>query len=370
MATATSKNPQRSRLLRLCMAGLAGAVIMALILLAPGCATPVTFGALPVTTPQAPVFIPERNQFIARDGAALGLTAWESETGNPEIVIVAVHGMNEYAEMFYLAAPYWAQRGATVYAYDQRGFGRSPGRGLWPDEELMREDLRGAVDAARSLHPDAEITVVGVSMGGAVALSAFASDNPPAADKLILSGPGLRGWGAMNPLYRASLWMSARTRPGWVVVPPRRFVTIRPTDNEEMLRHIWADPLRLKDNRIDQVHGVVSLMESAHKRAPNLPASLPVLISYGAKDIVIPEDAVKRTTPRLPDHVRTVYYTNGYHMLLRDLQAETVYEDYLAFMRDDTAALPSGETEWPWRQSRQEYAQKQALPIAPGAEAH
>tara|TARA_R110000787_G_scaffold7096_2_gene24481 strand:- start:5 stop:961 length:957 start_codon:yes stop_codon:yes gene_type:complete len=314
------------------------------------CTHPITQGPQLMIDPVAPGFDVENNVFVSADGAHLGLTVWPAENaGSQELVVVGVHGMNDYANAFHMAAPYWATNGVTTYAYDQRGFGRSPGRGIWPDEELMRDDLRTAVDVARAMHPDAVITVVGISMGGAVAISAFGSDRAPQADRLIASGPGLRGWGAMNPLYRASLWASTRTRPGWIVRPPRRLVKIQPSDNIEMLRRTWADPLMQPFNRIDQVYGVVNLMETAHARAGQLPTGLPTLVSYGANDLVIPPAGVKRTSKELPGSVRTVYYAEGYHMLLRDLQSETVHADYLAFMKAPDAALPSSAPEWPWR---------------------
>lgn len=297
-----------------------------------------------------PQFLPDENVFVAQDGARLGLTVWEAQgVEEPEHVVIGLHGMNDYANAFHMAAPYWARHGVTTYAYDQRGFGRSPSKGIWPKEELLREDLRTAVAVARQRHPNAVITVVGISMGGAVALSAFGSDRPPQADRLIASGPGLRGWGAVNPVYKLSLWLSAHTRPGWIVRPPARLVRIEPSDNIEMLRRTWSDPHMTFENRIDQVYGVVSLMESAHDRARVLPSDIPVLLSYGANDYVIPESSVKRTAKILPRHVRTVYYEKGYHMLLRDLQAETVHADYLAFMKSPDADLPSGAPEWPFR---------------------
>ncbi len=314
------------------------------------CAHPVTQGALAGLAPDMPRFLPEEEVFIAQDGARLGLTVWPAagET-EPEYVVVGIHGMNDFANAFHMAGPYWAERGVTTYAYDQRGFGRSPAKGIWPEEELMREDLRTAVAVARRMHPDATITVVGISMGGSVALSAFGSDRPPEADRLIASGPGLRGWGAVNPLYQMSLWLSTHTRPGWVVQPPKRFVRIEPSDNIEMLQRTWSDPRMTRENRIDQVYGVVSLMETAHDRIGRLPAGLPVLLAYGANDYVIPEGGVKRTARKLPQHARTVYYEKGYHMLLRDLQAETVHADYLAFMMAPDTELPSGAPEWPFR---------------------
>ena len=303
-----------------------------------------------MTRPVTAEFQVDQNKFISFDGAELGLTTWEGHDGPASgHVVIGLHGMSDYANAFHMAAPYWAKQGVTVYAYDQRGFGRSPVRGIWPEEELMREDLRTAVDIARRRHPGATITVIGISMGGAVAISAFGSDRPPAADRFIASGPGLRGWGAMNPAYRASLWLSAHMRPGWIVSPPRRFVRIEPSDNVEMLQRTWSDPLMMPANRIDQVYGLVSLMETAHERAPDLPAGLPTLMSYGANDYVVPVEGVRRTAKVLPSHVRTVYYENGYHMLLRDLQAGTVHQDYLAFMLDPSADLPSGSAEWPFR---------------------
>ena len=332
-------------------AGGAGIVTLLLAgLMVSSCVHPVTQGTLSMSEAVVPHFETENQIFVAADGARLGLTVWPAiDVEDPDYVVVGVHGMNDYANAFHMAAPYWAAHGVTTYAYDQRGFGRSPGRGIWPDEELMREDLRTAVDVARARHPKAVITVVGISMGGSVALSAFGSERPPAADRLIASGPGLRGWGAINPLYKASLWSSTHIRPGWIVRPPRGLVKIEPSDNIEMLRRTWADPLMMPENRIDQVYGVVSLMETAYQRVTNLSEKVPTLLSYGANDLVITPPGVKRTAKKLPASIKTVYYPKGYHMLTRDLQAETVHADYLAFMQDPAAPLPSGSPDWPWR---------------------
>ncbi len=289
----------------------------------------------------------ENDRFVSFDGAELGLTVWEGQGPRAgEIVIVGVHGMNDWANAFHMAAPWWAERGVTTYAYDQRGFGRSPGRGVWPEEELMRQDLRTAVAVARERHPDATLAVVGISMGGAVAMTAFGSDNPPGGvDRLVLSGPGLRGWGALPLFYRPSLWLSSRLRRSWIVRPPR-FVEIWPSDNIEMLKRNGRDAMMLRENRIDMVEGVVSLMENAHSHADRLPPR--TLVTYGAKDQVIPPAGMKRTAPDFPSHVRTAYYPDGYHMLLRDLQAEVVFADVLAFLEDEDAALPSGVEHIPW----------------------
>ena len=328
-----------------------GGIILLLSLL--GC-TPVTQGSMvdgnlePLKFNQLKI---EDDQFISFDGAALGLSHWAaSGEGAPEHVIIGVHGMNDYAGAFRWSAPYWSSQGVEVYAYDQRGFGRSPQKGIWSDEELLRKDLRAITSTVRAKHPDARITIIGVSMGAAVSITAFASDAPPDADQLILSGPGLRGWGALPLLYRPSLWLSAHLRPGWVVVPPRSVTrTITPTDNEDVLRVHWEDPHFLKENRIDMVFGLVRVMENAHKLAANLPEDVPTFLLYGGKDDIVPMRGVKRTTPQLPSHVKTAFYPDAYHMLLRDVDRQKVLDDILTFVRDPMADHPSGAKELPWR---------------------
>lgn len=301
-----------------------------------------------LTSPRAPHLDLEGERLISFDGAALGLTVWPAAT-EPEWIIVGAHGMNDYAHAFHIAAPYWAERGVTSYAYDHRGFGRSYGRGTWPDEDTMVEDLRTVIGLVRARHPDIPLAVIGISMGGAVVMRTFGSARPPeGVSRIVFSGPGLRGWGSLPVLQRALLWMSVRIRPGWSVRPPR-FVKIEPSDNQEMLQRLWADPLGLRHNTISHVHGVVSLMENAHRAAPHLPATIPMLLTYGARDMIVLEKGVRRTARRLPGHVRTAYYPEGYHMLLRDLQAQTVFEDILSFLKDPRAPLPSGVGEVPGR---------------------
>ena len=130
------------------------------------------------------------------------MTSWLPQTPDgaprePWAVVIGVHGMNDYSNAFHLAAPYWAADGIATYAYDQRGFGRSPGRGVWGGDALMTEDLRTLTALVRQRYPRAIIAVAGVSLGGAVAIEAFASDRPPVADRLVLLSDGIPE--AMNP---------------------------------------------------------------------------------------------------------------------------------------------------------------------------
>ena len=297
----------------------------------------------PLTGFQGPRFDVEAQRFISFDGAPLGLSAWLPAPGQqPSAVIIGLHGMNDYGEAtYYLMGPWMAARGIALYAYDARGFGRSPERGVWGGQALMTEDLRTAVNLARQMYPNATLVVLGDSMGAAEAIATFGAPNAPHIDRLILASPAVWGWSTLPEMYAITLWMAAHTFP-WEAVEPPRTVTrhITPSDNVEMLRHIGRDRNMLFTTRIDALYGLVSLMETASKRTANLHGDVAFL--YGAKDQIIPRASAVRAASRLPETARTAVYPDGYHMLIRDLHRELVYEDIVSFIRDPGAPFPSG----------------------------
>lgn len=290
----------------------------------------------------------EDHAFVSFDGARLGLTRWDAVGGPPKAVIIGVHGMNDYANAFHLSAAYWATQGVTTLAYDQRGFGRSPQRGVWAPDDLKMEDLRTITALARARYPGAVIAVVGESLGGAVAIEAFASDRPPAADRLILLAPAVWGWSSQPLAYKTALWMADHAAPGWVVTPPDWLTEkIYASDNIDELRAMGRDPLMIWGARADVLYGLVSTMQKAWSQTGDLRA--PTLYLYGAHDEIIPKTPTFQAVRRLPPGARTAYYANGWHLLQRDLQARNVWRDTLAFILDPAAPLPSGAPPIPAR---------------------
>lgn len=293
------------------------------------------------------------DKLVSIDGARLPLRTWQPPQA-PWAAIVALHGMNDYSEAFDQAARYWAGLGIETYAYDQRGFGAGPRPGIWADTATMVADLNAAVDAVSAAHPGLPVYVLGESMGGAVVASALASV-PPGKDAplshrvagAILSAPAMWGRQAMNPFYRFTLWLGYNTVPGMEVEPPRG-LKIMPSDNIDMLRALGKDPLIIKRTRIDAVKGLVDLMSNAESALPAIPSSVPLLVLFGRHEQVLPDKVVAETLKRIEGapadtRPRVAVYKDGYHMLLRDLQAETVWRDIAAWMRAPmVAALPSG----------------------------
>jgi len=316
---------------------------IALVLCLAACAPTLQHAGKPDLTFTGPRL--ETNDVVSFDGARLGLSRWDAK-GEPWAVIVGVHGMNDYANAFHLAARYWSGEGITTLAYDQRGFGRSPQRGIWAPDDLRTEDLRTVVALARQAYPHAIIAVAGESLGGAVAIEAFASDHPPAADRLILLAPAVWGWKTQPLTYRVALWIADQTVPGKVFEPPASLVrAVSPTDNRAELFIMSYDENMVWGARTDALYGVVTTMDHAWHDVGELRA--PTLYLYGARDHIIPRNATDTAISRLPAEIRTACYAEGYHLLLRDEQALNVWRDAEAFLRDPAAALPSGSPPLP-----------------------
>ncbi len=282
----------------------------------------------------------EGGGFVSFDGARLPLNVWAPE-GRPWAVIIALHGVNDYAMAFDDDGKAFARAGIVTYAYDQRGFGRSPGRGLWAGEALLTEDLRTAVKVARRDNPQAMIVVLGHSMGGAVAISAFASASPPDADRLILAAPAVWGWSEQPIPNKVALWLGAHIDPAARLNPPAWLAERHPaSDNVETLRRMGRDRWMIFSTRIDVVYGLVGLMQSALEKVKAI--RTPILYLYGDHDYFVPRDATARAVVQLKSADRSAFYPDGWHLLMRDLQGDKVRADMVAYLRDPAAPLPSG----------------------------
>ena len=278
---------------------------------------------------------PAGGSFITADGLSLPLRAWLPE-GEPRAVILALHGMNDYAKAFELPGQAFARQGIATFAYDQRGFGAAPATGLWAGQDVYAGDLLQAARLLARRYPGKPLFLLGDSFGGAVTTLALSENWPATVKGAVLVAPAVLDRAALGPLTSASLWLAATLFPGWT--PSGADLKIQASDNIPLLIDFSNDPLVIKGTRMDGVKGLVDLMDAAQHKAGALKG--PVLLLYGAKDEVIPQEATDRfwqTLSAANPQARRIDYETGWHWLLRDLEREAVYGDLLEWMNESAA---------------------------------
>jgi alpha-beta hydrolase superfamily lysophospholipase len=281
------------------------------------------------------------NQFLTEDGAILPVKKWLPDK-NSRAIIIALHGFNDYSQFFQLPGSFFKQHGIACYAYDQRGFGGSPNRGLWPGVNSYSDDLATFIRLIKQQHPNTPIYLLGHSMGGAIIIVTMAQGMTSPVDGIILAAPAV--WGrATMPWYQTTLlWTLSHTLP-WLTLTGEG-LDIKPSDNIEMLKSLGRDPLVIKETRVETIYGLANLMDAALNAAEKLDNKS--ILLYGEKDQVIPKKPtyqfLRNFGKKTQDRKTVAFYPNGYHMLLRDLQAETVWKDILAWIASENETLPSG----------------------------
>lgn len=256
--------------------------------------------------------------------------------------MIALHGFNDYSRFFDEPGRYFSNRGIACYAYDQRGFGAAPKRGLWAGIDAYTDDLKTLVQLLGQSYPGIPIFLLGESMGGAVVITAMSRYRLPQVAGIILAAPALWARETM-PWYQSSLlWILAHSVP-WLNLTGEG-VKVTPSDNIEMLRALGKDPWVIKGARIETIYGLTDLMDAAFDSATELHGN--TLMLYGEKDDIIPKEPTLAFLDQFlaagTEQKTVAFYPQGYHMLLRDLHGEAIWNDIAAWMASGKEHLPSG----------------------------
>lgn len=280
--------------------------------------------------------------FVTCDGNYLPLKTWYPPSTDIKAIIIALHGFNDYSHFFQLAGNYFSQQQIVSYAYDQRGFGASPNQGIWAGTDTYIADLNCFITLIRNQHPLIPIYLLGESMGAAIVIASITQLKTLDVNGVILAAPAVWARETMPWYQTTALWIFAHTLP-WMTLTGEG-MQIKPSDNIEILKTLARDPLVIKETRVDSIYGLSNLMDQAYNSARLI--STNALILYGEKDEVIPRQPSYQFLTNLadikPNPFIIAIYENGYHMLLRDLDAAVLWNDINSWIDTHSSTLPSG----------------------------
>ena len=313
-----------------------GILVLTGVLQLVACSTPVVSPG----EPHAPA-VNLAQAFTTDDGVSLPVRTYNPDQ-RPQAVLLALHGFNDHSRAFEDAAHYFSQAGIKTIAYDQRGFGGAPDRGKWAGTQVMVQDFLAILRTVRRDHPGQRLFVLGESMGAAVIAVALAQETDIRIDGVVLAAPAIWSRDTMPWYQRFGIWAGAGLAPAMVLSSSR--FGIVPSDNVAMLEKFAQDPLVIRGTRLDTLEGLSDLMDQAIVSVPRLRQR--TLLSYGLRDVMIPRRPMITMLERWPQHAgqnfRFGLYPEGYHMILRDLQAAVVWRDIVSWMLNPDASLPSG----------------------------
>lgn len=257
------------------------------------------------------------------DGLKLFSQHWLPDDA-PKAVLALTHGVGEHSSRYPTLVNALTAAGVAVYAYDQRGHGRSEGaRGAVNNWSDLRRDCALHWQRTRAAQPDLPLFAMGHSMGGLVVAEALLRLKPDGLRGVILSAPAL-GQTAVSPL----LVMAARVLNK---VAPRT-----PLQSGLDVNAISRDPAAVRAYSVDALnHGVITprlgmemLAAQAFCNAHAAQFAYPLLVLHGEADAIVPErfSAAFFNAATSSDKTRIVY-PGGFHEPHNDTQRAQVVAD-------------------------------------------
>ena len=299
----------------------------------------------PAAPPPVPAGPRPAEALVMQDGTHLALRVWAPATP-PRAVVLALHGFGDHGGNFLVeGGPLLTAAGITVYAYDQRGFGYSDHRGIWPGVPTLVDDARVATRLIAARHPGVPVYLLGESMGGAIAMIAGTEALPVRG--YILSAPALMGRAQLPRV--ASLVVDGLAAVMPAMAMPASAGGIAASDNRDALLRFGRDPLTIREARLDLVVGVLDSMDAALEAFPRC-CTAPTLILTGGRDQVIPTRIARRVLRGLPprEDRRVLHYPEGWHLLLRDAVRADVARDIITWINRGDAPMASADAAAEW----------------------
>jgi len=222
---------------------------------------------------------------------------WHGPARGP--VVVAIHGLTTPSPVWDGVVPGLLALGFRVLVYDLYGRGYSDAPRGRQDRRFFLAQLNGLLDS-QGLRQD--LTVMGFSMGGAIA-TAFAAENPDRLKRLILLAPSgivqaddaetrfevatpiFGDWlHAVRARARMQATLAAEPPPGPGALPQIAALRLAELDRRGYLPAILASR-----------RGMLAELQQAEHRALAM-TDIPVVAVFGDKDVVVPLRALGTLT--------------------------------------------------------------------------
>ena len=244
-------------------------------------------------------------------------------------IIIAIHGYNDYSESFQIPATFLTKYKISTISFDLRGFGMNEDRESWFPLSVHIDDVTFFVKEIRKNHPKKKIFLLGESMGGAIVASTVIKNKNLQIDGVILVAPAIWNFSEMNPIKKIFLNVISTLLPN-LKLDGGDFIKVTACNNIEVLKALAKDKYFIHKPNLKSLNGIVELMDESYKYTKEFLNQLPyrTLIILPIKDEIVPRKPLTKLLndkkDSIKDNITLAIFKNNYHMILRDLESETI----------------------------------------------
>ncbi len=264
----------------------------------------------------------DEGKFPGFDGIELYYQRWRTDSA-PRAVVAIVHGLGEHSGRYANVVSCLVPDGFTVYGFDLRGHGRSPGqRGAINSFSEYVEDVKAYLQFVAAQEPGRPLFLYGHSLGGLIVLN-YVEHYPQGLKGVISSGPAVGKLGVSPLLFALARVLS-------VVAPKLSMnngldVTAISRD-AAVVKAYTSDPLvhPLGTPRLATEMAAAGQYANAHAAEIKLPL---LIVQGGADRICVPEGSRAFFDKMTADDKQRIEYPGVYHEPHNDLGWEKVVRD-------------------------------------------
>ncbi len=269
------------------------------------------------------------------DGLTLFTQHW-TPNHDAAAVVLLVHGYAEHCGRYDHVAGAFVEQGAAVYAYDQRGHGRSEGSRAYVDRfEQYLTDLYQVLQQVQGRTPEVPVFLFGHSMGGLASLL-YGLNRPMDMRGLLLSAPAIEINPDLAPILRKFAQGLDRLFPTLPTVrSPHGAISRDPAVVEEAQN----DPLNYHGRTKARMGA--ELLRAGNKAQSRLDElRVPFLVIHGTADPLATPTWSERLYERARAEDKTLKLYKGlYHETFNEPEQDEVLDDLSTWLAE---RLPTG----------------------------
>jgi alpha-beta hydrolase superfamily lysophospholipase len=271
-----------------------------------------------------------QKEFTTSRGIKLHIHQWSQPAATASVLIV--HGYTEHAYRYDEFASHLVSEGIEVFAYDQRGHGRSEGlRAYIPRFEELVDDLGQVMKFLTIKKP---LFLLGQSMGGLVVSKFCATHDTADIRGAILCAPALKLDDDLSPILVKIAPLIALFFPR---LPTERLNANYLSRDQEVVNNYLNDPLvYTKGTRARTGSELIKAIKSLPGLAPNFKCAL--LILHGSADKITDPAGSSQFCKLAGSLDKEFKSLDGlYHDILHEPEKEELYQIILNWIRERTS---------------------------------